>query len=282
MTVRSSGVEGPVIAIVGGVHGDEFYGPATVVAVAKRLQDIEVRGKVILVPNANPFAVGERARSSRRVRGDLNRQFGEIPLAADPVLQSVAEEIWSAHLSRVQVLADIHSGGDHWMLPHVRFTGEPISVLPLVQAMGIEYAMRYRSLPPGLLMSRSRRSGAVAMGIEVGGGHELEEDVLAMITEGIWGLLRYLGVVAGEQIRSRTPSVVSPGVKQRASAPGIFIPSVDVGAVVNRGDSVGEFTTFATLRSGPIYAPTAGTVFSLLKCGPADRGTKLVEIVPPG
>lgn len=280
VTVCSSGRAGRVLALVGGVHGDEFYGPALVVAVAKRLRQIAIRGEVILVADANPFAVDERARSSKTVCGDLNRQFGDKPAPADAILRSTAQELWNRHLSRADVLVDVHSGGEHRMLPHARFTGDPADVLSIVGAMGIDYAMRYRSLPPGLLISKSRGAGAAAVGIEIGGGHELNPDILKMMLEGVWGLLGYLGIVAGLQVRSRTPTVVAPGEKLRASAPGLFLPSVDAGQAVEQGDIVGEFTTFTSLRTRSVRARTSGTVFSILMGGPAGLGAKLIEIVP--
>jgi predicted deacylase len=279
VVVRYDGQAGPIVALVGGIHGDEFYGPAAILAIAKRLKAVEVRGEVILVAAANPFAVVERARSSAQVPGNLNRQFGSNPKAAHPALYAMAQWLWTTHFSRAAVLVDIHSGGHQRMLPHARFTGNSEEILPMVRAMGIEHAMKYGSLPPGLLISRGRCNGSMALGLEVGGGLELNPQLLRKLSDGLWNLLIHLRVVDGAERKLRMPRLVTPGKKLRASAPGVFIPRVSVGDKLRKGDVVGEFTLFSSSKSRPVRALNDGTVFTLLTGGPAAKGETVVEIV---
>lgn len=273
---------GLTVALIGGVHGDEFYGPAAILAVEKRLRDRDIVGKVILVAVANPFAAIERSRSAVQLAGNLNRQFGDAPRAADPKLYALARTLWVEHLSQADVVVDVHSGGHQRILPHARFSGDSEKVVPLVGAIGIQYAMKYRSLPPGLLISRARQNGITSFGLEVGGGLELHPPVLRSLSAGLWSLLVHLGVVAGTAKKVVMPRLVSPGPKQRANTSGFWIPMVDVGERVGKGDRVGEFTSFFSHQSRWICARSHGIVFTVLTGGPAARGETMVEIVVDG
>jgi len=279
VVIRSDGRPGPVVAFVGGVHGDEFYGPAAVLIIAKRLAATAVHGEVILVPAANPFAVEERARSSARVRGNLNRQFGSEARSADRTLYLLAQRLWEKHLARADVLIDIHSGGHQRMLPHARFTGAPSEILPITRAIGINYAMHYASLPSGLLISKARSEGARALGLEIGGALELDQRLLRKLSDGLWNLLIHLDVVRGVERKSTAPDLVRPGTKQRASVPGWFIPRVDVGANVRKGETLGTFTSLRALRDRQIRALRDGKVYTILTGGPTTPGETLIEIV---
>ncbi|HCF50170.1 MAG TPA: hypothetical protein DER60_07805 [Syntrophomonas sp.] len=103
MYIRDSGKPGPVVMIVGGVHGNE---PAGYTAAAKvKNWDIK-KGKLIVLPQANKKAV---ARHTRTYNGDLNRDFPQGKTqSADTAL---ARSIWSAVKKYdVDWLMDMHEG----------------------------------------------------------------------------------------------------------------------------------------------------------------------------
>ena len=75
--VRSSGQPGKCVALVGGVHGNEFYGSAVVMVLVERLHNASVTGEVIVVAGAEnifsalaagPVNQGYQARGSRGCR----------------------------------------------------------------------------------------------------------------------------------------------------------------------------------------------------------------------
>ena len=69
--VVDTGVEGPTVMVVGGLHGDE---PAVILAGDRLVQAVTdiVRGGVILLPEANAAAIEAK---KRLVDADLNRAF---------------------------------------------------------------------------------------------------------------------------------------------------------------------------------------------------------------
>ncbi|MGI6468467.1 MAG: M99 family carboxypeptidase catalytic domain-containing protein [Syntrophomonadaceae bacterium] len=103
MYIRDSGKPGPVVMIVGGVHGNE---PAGYTAAAQvKNWDIK-KGKLIVLPKANKKAVERRTRT---YNGDLNRDFPQGKnQSADTAL---ARSIWSAVKKYdVDWLMDMHEG----------------------------------------------------------------------------------------------------------------------------------------------------------------------------
>ena len=278
--VYTRGRPGPDIAIVGGIHGNEFYGPAAILSLRNQLRAALVSGTVRLVPAANLAAVVERSRSAAGARGDMNRQFGTTARNSSEKLFYVAQDLWNEHLAGCDVLVDLHSGGRCELLPHVRFSGAEESVLPLVGALGIKYGMKYGSLPPGLLISRARHDGAVSLGVELGAEHRVESRTLESLVKGLVNLLRFIGTLKGPYITSPLPILVRPGEKRRSGVEGFFFPTVSVGRHVKEGEELGVFTSLQSLRSRKVYAWTSGLLFTLLTAGPARKGEKLAEIVP--
>ena len=75
--VLDSGIPGPCIGLLAGVHGNE---PGPSIALTEMLNAGELRpsrGKVIVVPRANSCGLNRNTRTQPGTRIDINRQFGE-------------------------------------------------------------------------------------------------------------------------------------------------------------------------------------------------------------
>lgn len=91
--VHDSGVDGPVVFIVGGVHGNEPAGAAA----AEQIRHWQpVRGKLIVLPRANPPALAANSRYTPDAESDhknLNRNFPRKG-KDEPPRGIMAETIW--------------------------------------------------------------------------------------------------------------------------------------------------------------------------------------------
>lgn len=103
MYIIDSGVPGPVVMIVGGVHGNE---PAGYTAAGK-VKDWNIKtGKLIVLPQANKKAV---ANKTRTYNGDLNRAFPQSSKGSGN--NSLSKAIYAAVKSYdVDWLMDMHEG----------------------------------------------------------------------------------------------------------------------------------------------------------------------------
>ena len=102
--LRHSGVRGPTVMVLGGVHGNEPGGWLA----AERLPEIEVtRGSLIVVPRANVIATRLHERTTDDL-GDLNRLYPGSPLAELPMARMASRLIALARQYRAELLLDLH------------------------------------------------------------------------------------------------------------------------------------------------------------------------------
>ncbi|MEK7530585.1 MAG: succinylglutamate desuccinylase/aspartoacylase family protein [Patescibacteria group bacterium] len=106
--VVESGVPGPRVVVLGGVHGDELPGVQVVrKLLACDLSSLVTRG-TLTIGIGNPAAVMANARF---VPGDfdLNRSFGVVPLECKDSIAVQRAEALKPFLAAVDVLIDIHA-----------------------------------------------------------------------------------------------------------------------------------------------------------------------------
>ncbi|MGI5913053.1 MAG: M99 family carboxypeptidase catalytic domain-containing protein [Syntrophomonadaceae bacterium] len=125
MYIIRSGKPGPVVMIVGGVHGNE---PAGYMA-AGRMVDTKIKkGTLIVLPKANKLAVKHGSRYYKG-HGDLNRDFPQGRYqSADGTL---ARAIWSA-LKKYDVdyVMDMHEGYDYYKNRSTSSVGQSLIYYP--------------------------------------------------------------------------------------------------------------------------------------------------------
>ncbi len=123
--VIDSGKPGPVVMIVGGVHGNERAGYTA----ANKVKDWRVkRGKLLVLPKANVLAVNNKVRYLSKV-GDLNRDFPRTSKGkADNTL---SRAIWSAvKKHKVDWLMDMHEGYDYYKKKSTNSVGQTVIYYP--------------------------------------------------------------------------------------------------------------------------------------------------------
>lgn len=104
-----TGVPGPRLIVLGGVHGDEPCGTEALTRLWNRIEDHQVglsTGVLTLVPQANPLACERGTREGER---NLNRSFVPLPEAD----RTTPEDDFTAELAELiaghDVLLDLHS-----------------------------------------------------------------------------------------------------------------------------------------------------------------------------
>lgn len=110
--VHDTGLDGPTVLVVGGMHGNEPAG-------ARAAEQIRhwpiVRGKLIVVPRANVLGLAKKMRfvpGAPREQRDLNRNFPGERLA-EGADGEIAEALWELVLAeKPDWLFDLHEGHD--------------------------------------------------------------------------------------------------------------------------------------------------------------------------
>ena len=100
---------GPTLGLRAGIHGDEAVGVEILWRFAERLKSLPFRGRILMLPVANPLALQNRSRhtpddTDRRLTGQLN------------------EAIDRHFLKRVDAVIDFHAGGYYPTVDYVYIT----------------------------------------------------------------------------------------------------------------------------------------------------------------
>ena len=104
LSIRHSGARGPVVLVMGGVHGDEPGSPLA----AEEIAAWEPRvGSLLVVPQANVLAVEAGERTLPEL-GDLNRLYPGDPRADVPMARMASDIVRVAREFRVRTLYDMH------------------------------------------------------------------------------------------------------------------------------------------------------------------------------
>jgi len=201
---------GPTVGISAVIHGDEIEGLLIVRELWRTIDAEQLRGKLVLLPVANPLALGTISRNTPLDMLDLNRVF---PGLEDGWLsEQLAWTISNEFISKLDYYVDIHAGGTFpWVDYCYVLNDESLSraFLP---------ALLYK---PRQMFAGSTAAFAVARGIpttvvEIGGGYHDQAEHIGGGVRGLMNQLRHIGALPGsaeerrKQLLLREIKVVRP------------------------------------------------------------------------
>ncbi len=123
--IIDSGKPGPVVLIVGGVHGNETAGYTA----AAEVTDWQIdKGTLLVLPQANKLAINKEVRYLSS-EGDLNRDFPQA--SNESADNALSKAIWSA-LKKYDVdwLMDMHEGYDYYKNTSTSSVGQSLIYYP--------------------------------------------------------------------------------------------------------------------------------------------------------
>ena len=275
--------------MTGGVHGDEYEGPAAIHGLIEELSPERVRGRVTLVPVVNEpaFALGERRGPDGL---DLARTCPGRPdgTITEQIAAALSELIRAANF-----YIDLHSGG-------VRMRVSPLAGYMLHADLAVLAAQRRMAhafnLPivwgtdptlEGRSLSVARDAGVPAIYAEHQGAGQCDPAGVTAYVEGCLNVLAELGMID----RARPASAVKHVVEDRragsghmqvcypAPLAGAFEPAVKLGQRVQAGDSLGMVAEPLGHERQTIYSQQSGLVIVLRCLAPVDVGETLAVIL---
>jgi hypothetical protein len=246
---------GPTIGISAAVHGDEAVGTQIVMAMMRRLKDSELKGRLLLLPVANPYSFEARTRHNPIDDLNLNRVFPG--LVGGWFSEQLAHTIVQEFLGRVEVLIDLHAGGARPTADYVYiFNDEKLS-----RSFDSKLLYRPDSVSPGTVYGGTLSGLAVERNIptvtvELGGGAIDQAPFVARGAEGLDNALRALGALPGEP-RMREDQIVLSRIDIVRPTEGGFLRTeapplgerIEEGAVLGRVFSPYTFDELEVLRN---------------------------------
>lgn len=283
--IVGSNPDGPRIAIVTGIHGDELEGQYVAFELARRLNEHPdmLSGVVDIYPAVNPLGINSIQRGVPQFDLDLNRTFPGDPTGAmtETLAAAVVKDIAGA-----DVCVDIHASNIFLReMPQVRINELTAKELvPLAPLLNIDYVWVHASATvlQSTLAYALNSIGTRTLVVETGVGMRITEAYGHRLTEGILRLAAHLGAWSGPFECGPDPIVSHDGDVSylNAEAAGIFLPKAEHGTIVEQGQLIG---IIADPLQGSVVeevtAPQKGLLFTLREYPVVYPGSLLARIL---
>ena len=275
--------DGPSVLLTGGVHGDEFEGPAALMRLAQSLPVDAVSGRLILIPALNAAALGASSRVSPLDGVNLNRAF---PGDADGgPTRMLAHFIEAVLLPQCDAAIDLHSGGKASVFAACTLAqldgplGE--SNRALAEAFGAPFL--WVSGPNNddrSLNAAAARQNVPMIAAELGGGGGCDPAMTAFTEAAITRCLNHLGLTDLPVEHGSRSELVTHSRTLVAPAAGLFDRRCSAGDRVEAGQAAGvlHFIDEPGRESQEIAFDTSGVVLAHGNRGLLEHGDLIAMI----
>ena len=288
--ITLAGGPGPVVLILGGVHGDEFEGLSAIMRLVRDLKPEELCGRVIMLPCANAAAVSASSRCSPLDGGNLNRAFPGDPDGSPTAM--IADWLQRWMIPQCDAVVDLHSGGKASFfvpcsLPQAGINPSLDSAnLALATAMGLPVIWRLGAQNDDRSVNAAcARAGVPCVATELGGGGGVDPKITDMAEAGLLRVLRHLGMLADapplpEGANGARVEIIDPADHIMAPARGLFDRRCHAGDRVAQGDLAGwlHFPEEPDRAALPLRFPQSGLVLAHTARGLIERADMLALV----
>ncbi|MEO5602991.1 MAG: succinylglutamate desuccinylase/aspartoacylase family protein [Cyclobacteriaceae bacterium] len=273
--VSRSMKDGPVLALIAGMHGDELNG----MEVVRRILDLGFhkvkRGTVVCMPVINVYGFLNYSREVPDGK-DVNRSF---PGTKNGSLASrVAYHLMNEVIPFIDCGIDYHTGGAmRANYPQVRALLRDDKNLELANAFCAPFTIDSAFRPNSLRKEASTKGKKI---IVYEGGESLRFDAQA-IEEGVAGTLRlmkHLNMIDTAPEPKEENKVIWNTSWIRAKHAGLFQPNIKCGQLVHRGEWVGTITDPFGEFKEEVKASETGYVISLNNGPVINAGDALMHL----
>jgi predicted deacylase len=287
-----AGGDGPRIAVVSGIHGDELEGLYVCHRLAARLEELAKQrpeallGTIELYPALNPLGLDTLARGVPIYDVDLNRAFPGHPEGLFPHRLADAA---MRRLSGASLVIDIHASNVYLReIPQVRIARafEP-RLVPIARSMNLDliWVHEASTVLEHTIAHSLNAAGTPCLVVEMGVGMRVTPAFAEQLTIGILHVARALGALDADlelEPASHAPLVADDGNVQylNAAVSGMFVPCVEHWIAVRRGDLLGRIVsplhgqTLSEVRS-----PCDGVLFTLREYPLVYEGSLLARLM---
>ena len=261
--------DGPRIAILGGVHGDEYEGVVAAAGVWHDTDPADLRGSLVVVSVANPPAFEAGVRASPRDGLNLARTFpGSL---TGSVTQRIAHILSESVIKPADFLFDLHSAGQHYAMPLLAGAYAADNDLGRrCEAAALAFGAPVYWAHPGVAAGRSLtvavEAGIPNMYVECGGGGRVRPGDLRAYRQGVRRVLVHLGALptdactASPERATRLRSTGDLDTWLTVSHSGILVESVGVLDRVSAGQTLGDVVDERGHLLERVTAPFDGVV----------------------
>lgn len=273
------------ISIVSGIHGDELEGQYVCYEIARRIAEHPefLHGIVDIYPAINPLAVESAHRLVPKLEMDMNRMFpgnkdgNMVERVAAAVVDSIAGS---------DICVDVHASDTEVReIPQVRVSEEFAErMLPYAKLMNVDmiWMNATATVHESTLAHSMNVLGVPTLVVEMGLGMRISRKYGNQVTDGIFNLMKELGIWSGEVKQTQFPVISTDGEVEfiRADQTGVFLPGIEHNHYVRKGDFIGQIVnTFTGEMKQEIRAKKDGLVFTLREYPMVYEGALIARIL---
>lgn len=256
-------------SLVTGIHGDELDGQYICYEVIKRINEHQecLKGIVDVYPSINPLGVDTGNRGIPMFDLDMNRVFpgSDSGAMAEYVASRIVGDIIGSDLC-----LDIHSSNIFIKeIPQVRVNEENAAkLLPYAKMLNADLVWVYSSITvlDATLAYSLNKLGVPTLVAEMGVGLRIDTKLCNQMIDGIFNLMKELGIWTGEVGKVRQPIISVEGDVDvlRSDKSGIFVSKINGLGNVKCGQVIGEVIEPITGKMlQEFVSPKDGFVFTL-------------------
>lgn len=283
--IRGYHRQGPRIAVVTGVHGDELEGQYVAFELARQLEARleNLHGIVDIYPAINPLGINSIQRGVPMFDIDLDRTFPGNPEGnlTEALAAAVFEDIRGA-----DVCVDVHASNIFLReMPQLRLNEEfSKTLLPLAPLLNVNFIWVHAT-PTELKSSLAytlNASGTPCLVVEAGVGMRVTEDYGSRLAEGLLRLIAHFHGWDGGYVSAVPPLISRDSAVTTVSseAPGIFLPRAEHAKVVEEGALLGLIVDPLTGKvTNEVHSPKRGLLFTLREYPVVYPGSLLARIL---
>ncbi len=273
------------ISIVTGTHGDELEGQYVCYELQRRIKENIgcLTGIVDVYPAINPLGIDSITRGIPGFDLDMNRIF---PGSQDGSMPEYIASKIIGDLSGSAAVIDIHASNIFLEeIPQVRINELTRDVLvPLAKLLNIDYIWVHSSATvlESTLAYSLNVIGTPTLVVEMGVGMRITKNFGDRLVDGIFALMKKLGIWSGDVITPKEPIISEDGEVSfiNAGKSGVFIPCVEHWKNVKKGGHIGDILNPLTGEINErIFAPTDGIVFTLREYPIVSEGSLIARIL---
>tara|TARA_Y100000588_G_scaffold111175_3_gene121932 strand:- start:2387 stop:3742 length:1356 start_codon:yes stop_codon:yes gene_type:complete len=277
---------GPVVTLLGAVHGDELVGPLALTYLCganfmgdDRLIDPSVlAGTIRIVPIVNLPGYRRRSRYFPD-RRDLNRSFPGNP--DSNTTSRVASGVWKNLISGSDYIVDLHTAAKgRTNVPQIRANLAHPSSNRIARGFGIETILDSEG-PRGSLRRTANDNNMASITFEGGGPDEADPESVQISMYGIINILRTLRMLPGYPSKPRFRMLASGSIWIRSDQGGLLDVLAPAGSFVEEADIVATVTDPEVPgESHDIVSPVQGLLISTATHPFVNSGSPIGHLLP--
>jgi len=273
--INRSKKPGPILLVTAGLHGDEVNGIEIVRRIIKRGYHKPTCGTIICIPVLNIYGFINFSRELPDGK-DVNRSF---PGSAYGSLASrIAYVLMNEIVPHIDYGIDYHTGGGRRTnIPQIRCVMDDLVNTELAAAFMAPFTI-HSKLITGSFRHSAAKKGKRILVYEAGESLTFDEQA---IIAGINGFRRFVSAMGmGRKLKRKERSTIFIARMRwvRAKSAGLFHSGVKLGALVKKGQRLGEITDPYGDYETKIVSPLTGYVIGINNNPVVNRGDALLHM----